>query len=246
MDTSENIFNNHLIVVSKIAIVCILFPIIIGYYKKKEFNKSIQIVYLFCLFEILIGLLLHVFVWITAHYTSIVLPYLNKWNIHDTNFIGILAHLNHFGILGLYFTSVITDRVLSKILKRISIILFFVAIINYLFIDGFRAYGVFNPTASAIFCFALPLIHFWFLFREDTKVPLNKNPYFWIALGLLIPNIIGLFLHFAGAKIQKTDFILFCQISIGKCIFSIIGHILIAIGFYYARYTKYMPKATTE
>ena len=79
----------------------------------------------------------------------------------------------------------------------------------------------------------------------ESKVPLVKNTYFWISLGLIIPNLIGLFLHFTGKKIETTDKVLFVKLNMVHDLFQIVGFILIAVGFYYARYTKYLPQKTT-
>ena len=114
------------------------------------------------------------------------------------------------------------------------------ALINYLFIEGYLVYGVFNPTADAVFAFALPLIYLGYLYRLDTMVPLSKNPYFWISLGLVVPNLISLIFHFVGNKLLETDFILFAKLTIAKNGITVIGHILIAIGFYYARYVNFL------
>ena len=240
----ENYYNNLLILYGKIVAGFMLLPIFTSLFRRRNLNKNLKIFLTFCIIEILILLILQIINWATAKYSNFFIPILNKWNIHDTNFIAILAYLNHFGILGWYFYLVVPNEKVAKAVKLVSIFLFFAASINYLFIEGFREYGIFNPTASAIFCFTLPLVHLWYLFNEDTKVPITKNPYFWFSMGLLIPNMLGFFLHFAGEKIYGTDFILFCKVSIGKSFFSIIGQILLAIGFYYSRYTKYLPKNT--
>lgn len=244
MTEIEKIFNNLLAFSGKIGTVFMLAPLILAFINRKSLNSILKKFQIFCLFAFLIALLFQGTILLVDNFHNTFVPLLNKWEIHDMNFMSILAYLNHFGLLGWYFSIVIPNIRVAKIVKWVSIFLFCAAIINYLFIEGFRVYGIFNPTASAIFCFTLPLIHLWYLFNEDNKVPLTKNSYFWFSMGLLIPNMIGFFLHFAGEKIYGTDFILFCKISIGKCIFSIIGQILLAIGFYYSRYTKYLPKNT--
>jgi hypothetical protein len=244
MNEIEKTYNFWLIFSGKIVTISILIPLCIGLLKRKLLNYELKTFFLYIFLVLLINIIHQLFIYLVNSYTSFFLPYLNKWNVHDTNFLGILAYLNNFGILGWYFSHVMINYKIANVIKWISLVLFSIAIINYLFIEGFRVFGIFNPTASALFCFIIPLFHFWYLYQEESKVPLNRNPYFWIALGLLIPNIIGLFLHFAGEKIQETDFVLFCKISICRSIVAIAGQILFAIGFYYARYTKYMPKAT--
>lgn len=148
--------------------------------------------------------------------------------------------------MGYYFKLVFEPSQLSQIVKWITIFLFVTVTINYLFIEGYKVYGVYNPLMNAFYSLIIPLIFMYILYNQlDSKVPITKNPYFWINLRFIIPNLIGLFLFFAGDKIYKTDFILFVKISIAKNGFFIIGHVFACIAFYYARYTKYLHQKTT-
>jgi hypothetical protein len=246
MNEQEIYFNKLLLLSGKIGTLMILLPLFLALIKKTNLNKALKVFVLYCVFAFISGFLLQIFVWSVDNYTTFWKPYLDRWDIHDTNFLAIISYSNNFAILGMYFSKTIHNKKVVFAIISISILLFILAIVDYIFIEGFRQFTIFTSTASAIFCFVLPLIHFWYLFHEDSKIEINKNPYFWIALGLLIPNLIGLFIHFAGNKIYGTDFILYCKIAITRSIIGIVGQIFFAIGFYYARYTKYMPKATQQ
>jgi hypothetical protein len=124
----------------------------------------------------------------------------------------------------------------------VSLLLVVASLIDYFFITGFREYSFFQATTSAIFCFSLPLIHLWYVFKTDSDLSILKNTYFWFDVGLLIPNVIGLFLHFTGSKLYVTDVVLYFKLSIVKYYFVMLSQVLICIGFYYARYTKYLPE----
>ena len=226
---------------TEFATAIMLIPIAIAIYKSKILNKPLKVFLWFCLSKFAVNLLHQGFIWVVTEYQEIFMPWFNRWHITDTNFMGILAYLTNFGFLGWYFYIVIPHEKIAKAIQWLSIGLFIFAIIDYLFIEDFRAFGVFNPSASAIFCFVLPLIHLWFLYREDSRVPLSKNPYFWIAMGLLLPNLVGCFLQFTGNAIHGEDFPLFVKITIGKSCLAIIGQILLAIGFNYARYSQFLP-----
>lgn len=235
------IFEKLMISLGKVTTVFMLFPILSALKNRKHLNKVLVLFLMYCITKLCVSLLHQWVIWATGYFRDIAVPILNKYQITDTNFMGILAYLTNFGFLGWYFYKVIPHKKTAQGIRWLSTGLFVFAIIDYLFIEGFRAFGIFNPSASAIFCFVLPLIHLWFLYRENSRVPLIKNPYFWIAIGLLLPNLVGCFLHFTGNALNTEDFPLFAKISIGKMILDIIGQILLAIGFYHARFAQFIP-----
>lgn len=238
---SDKFFQNVLILISKITTVIMLIPIVVGVYNYKKLNKPIKIFLWFCIAKFCVNLLHQAFIWAVNNYKAFFVPILNYWQIKDTNFMGILSYLTDFAFLGWYFYYVIPNENISKSIKWLSIFLFIAAITDYLFIEDFRTFGVFNPAAIAVFDFVLPVISLWFLYRENSRVPLSKNPYFWFAMGLFIPHLVSFFLYLAGDTIHREDYGLFLKISIGKVIFSIIGQILLAIGFYHARFAQFIP-----
>ncbi len=234
----NELVKHYAIIVTAIMIL----PIIVALFYKNYWNKPLRFFFRFQLASFCINLFMQLFIWTIGHYRPFFVPYMDKWDIHDTNFISILSYLNNFALLGAYYVIVIKSERLSKSIKWLSIALFIAALINYLFIEGFRVYSFFNATASALYCFIIPLLHFWFVFKTDTDVPIYRNSYFWLGLGLIIPNVIGLFLHFTGNKLYATDVVMYFKLSIVKYYFVMLAQVLIAIGFYYARYTKYLPE----
>ncbi len=230
-----------LVLAGKVSTGFMFIPILFALRRRKYLNKPLRIFLGYCISNTSINLLHQVFMWATGYFRAFFVPLLNKYHLTDTNFMGILAYANNFAFLGWYFYTVMPHEKTAKGIRWLSSGLFIAAIIDYLFIGDFRDYGVFTPAASATFCFVLPAIHLWFLYREDGKVPLSKNPYFWIAMGLFLPHLAGFFLYLMGDSIYKEDFPLFVKISIGKISLSIIGQVLLAIGFYYARYSKFLP-----
>jgi hypothetical protein len=233
--------NKILTLAGEYGTVAICLPILFALFRWKYLNKVLKIFYWYCITKLIVSLLHQAFIWATGYFRDFAVEWLGKWHIENTNFMSILAYLTNFAFLGWYFYKVIPQEKIATSIRWLSIGLFVFAIIDYLFIEDFRSYGIFNPGASAIFCFILPLIHLWFLYREDSRVPLSKNPYFWIAMGLLIPNLVGCFLHFVGNGIYDADFTLYVKINVGKTCLSIIGQILLAIGFNYARYSQFLP-----
>jgi hypothetical protein len=246
MNSSEIIFYNDLLIFyGRIALSTLIIPIIMGLWQGRVMNRPLRFFLFYLASGLTIALLEQLFIWSTTKYYPTLKPYLDYWKIEDTNFYQILYYLKNFALLG-WFYSLLLPNSVSIWVKRVSIFLLFAALINYLFIEGYLVFGVFNPIADAVFCFVLPLIYLGFLYQKDSIVPLSKNPYFWISLGMVVPNLLNLIFQFIGNQLLETDFILFAKLTIGKNGITVIGHILLAIGFYYARYVKFMSPSDAD
>lgn len=245
MNLQENYFNFLYINSGKIQLIFQTIPIIVGIWHRKILNKPLRLFLIYYCITFTINILEVLFIWTTANYTAFCLPYLHYLGIDSTNFISIFHYLANFGIMGWYFSLVFKPKPISYWINRMSIALFISAFVNYLFIEGYNIYGVFNPLIDSLFSIVLPIIFMWSLFNQmESKVPITKNPYFWVNLRFIVPNLIGLFFYFAGDKLYKTDFILFVEMSIVRMSFFVIGHLFATLAFYYARYTKYLPQNT--
>jgi hypothetical protein len=110
-------------------------------------------------------------------------------------------------------------------------------------VEGHNVAGGFNSTVSALYCFLLPAAYMWYLYNQQSKVRLVENAYFWISLGLIVPNLLGLFLYFIGEVLYEENFNLYAQLFLTKSGIEIIAQGLTAIGFYHARKIKYIPSA---
>lgn len=145
--------------------------------------------------------------------------------------------------MGWFFYLALGDSPIAKWIKYLSITLFLAALINYLFIEGYKVFGIFNPTADAVFSFAIPMFLMWHLYQTESKVPLNKNPYFWIYLRLIVPNLVGMFLYFSGDYLHKTNYDLYVIVVVIRNIFYFIGHLFAAYGFYLAKNIRFLKQS---
>lgn len=237
-------YSKLFILSSRILLAFMIVPIILGLYNWKTLNKTLRIFFCYCLLTLLLNLVQDIFIWSTANFKEILLPFLKRWEIKNTNFYSILFFTKDFVLLGLFFKEILKYRVNVSWIQPMIVLLLVSTWTNHLFIEGFKDYGVFNRTVDAVFCFAVPLYFLWFIFTENSKVPIVKNPYFWIGLGLISTALIGFYLFLAGDKIRATDKVLFFKLAIIKNVIMMIEQVLEAIGFYYARYTKYLPHNT--
>lgn len=225
----------------KITAATMIIPIIVASVYAKKINRPQRVFLYYLIAAFLVALFLQVFRWATGAYRAFWVPLLKEWNLHNTFFISIAAYSVNFLFLGWYFSCVFKSERTQKSIRIISIALFVFCIIHNFFLHDWRLHDSVVATASAIFCILLPLIHVGFVYRTLTEVTVQKNPYFWIDLGLIVPNTLGLFLHFAGDKLSETDMNLYFQISMAKFYFVILAQFFFAYNFYLARFTKYLP-----
>ena len=87
----------------------------------------------------------------------------------------------------------------------------------------------------------------WFLYkfyRGDTaSISLQKNPYFWVSLGLLLPALAEIFLEGIFTTISKYDTASFYRLYLVRNASQMIGFLLLMAGVWQAKYLKYLPKS---
>ena len=241
----ESFLHTIYIAFGKIVTVAILLPIIVALWKRKHLNKALIIFAIYRFLALLFNILEQVFYYIAVQYYESLKPWLDYWQIEDTSFLTILYQLNNFAFLGWFYFLLLPTKY-GIWVKRLAIILFIAALINYLFIEGYQGFGVFNPNATALFTAGIALFYLGYLYRSTLALPLKKNPYFWMSLGLIIPYVIGLFLYFVQDETHQDNYSFFLIMSILKNVFLIVGQICMAIGFWYAQNTKYISKPISE
>lgn len=231
------------IMVGKIATLVIFITAIIALSNKKNFNKPLYYFFFYLLATIGCNFLEHLVYFLASRFSFFVTPILNYFEIENTIFLEIFFNLKDFVLIGLFYFSIISDRKIKTYIFRLSCFCAMVAIFNYLFIEGYQELGIINPLMNSLFVILLPLFYLVYSQKYSLHISLIKNPYFWICLGLIIPNILGLFQYLAGDYFHRDNFILFCKFQILKNILNIIGQILIAIGFYHSYYARFIKIA---
>ncbi len=241
MSNEEAFYNDLLILFSKMVLGSLILLVIVAIWQRKYWNKPLKVFVAYKVFSIFFNLIVQGFVWAANNYYPTFKPWLDYFEIYNTNFLEILFYLNDFIFLGWFYYLLLGNRPIGKWIRRVSWILIVAVLLNYFFIEGHNVYGVFNPTMDAIFVFGVAAFYLWYLFRLHLTLPIHKNPYFWISFGLIVPHLIGFFLFMIGDVTYDENFKLFVIISIVKNSFLILGQILMAIGYLYARYAKYIP-----
>lgn len=238
---TEQFWNDLLIFFANITSFAMVIPVVTSLIFRRYWNKPLRIVSFYFLIILLLNLFEGIFIWLCFEYKEIIAPFRDYWEIDNTIFLQIFFYLNNFIFLSIFYSIIFPSKGVSKIIFYLGYCLGVIAIFNYFFVIGYKRLGVLNPSINALFIFSIPLVYLWYSQLHSLRIPLKKNPYFWITLGLVLPNLIGLFLNFSGDFLYIKDYSIYTQIHSIKNIFATIGQILISIGFahsYYARFIK--------
>lgn len=239
--------NEILVFLGQVVSAVMIIPIVTALIKWSYLEKMLKIFLYFCVASFAFALLEQLFLWhAKKYYDEIWKPILTYWQIGDTNFLQILFYLRDFLLLGWFFSSVLYPLRVAKWIWLVSLALSLVCVINYIFIEGYIEPGFFNPTTDAMYSFVVPMIGLWYIYHGASKIDLYKNPVFWISIGLILPNLLGLFMFFTSDFIQKEDFSLYVKLMIFTNFFQIIGIILITIGFAHAYYMRFFYPESTK
>ena len=239
MEEDIQFYNGILDLLSNSSIAIMILPIIMAIIRRKYLSKPLKIIKLYSLILLFITLLLLLIYRLILNYTNYFKPILNRFEIHDLNFISILAHINILIVLGWYFNTVIKTKY-TLLIRYISSILSTLCLINYFFIEGHNVHSLFNTISTNTFCIIFSMIHLWQIHSSYSKVPIFRNPYFWTTLGILLPNLLNIIINIAGKKLETTDFLSYLKVNIVDVVLQVMGYIFTTIGFYYARYAEYL------
>jgi len=239
MTNAEVNCSEWLVLSGTVAIASMVIPIVFFILNRKEKQYVLFLFFIYCLATLSINTLELVYYKLIESYKDSFRPWLEITD-YQLVFFQILHQLKNFALLGWVYSKLIKGYTSSKWLKNLIILLCTISIVFYIVEKGWRNYGTVAPTIEAIFLFIIPFFYLWYLFRTDLALPLQKNPFFWISLGLVIPNLLGLFLYFVGGTIQETDYCLFTRYAITKNGFEIIGQIMFAVAFSKAQFAKYV------
>lgn len=239
MNESIKYYNEILVNFSNIAIWVLLIPIFVAIVYREQINQPLKVMVAYLLAIICSNLLTLFFIWFVSNYQDISLPYLKKFQITDTNFLGINSILIDYIFVGWIFSFALSEPWASRV-KWGSWGLIPLAILVYFFVDGFRAYGTVNAILNRGYLVVVPALYFWYLFNSTPNLSLWQNPFFLFGLGLFVPNLFGFIMSFVGDKLNETDYVAFVKVSIFRNCLTILAQFFFAYAFYQARYAKYL------
>lgn len=242
MTPIEHWWNQFMIDFGEYSIATMAIPVVVALLYRKQWHKPLRVVFYYVLATLGVNLLEQGVIWMVNHYQDFWVPIMQKVGIGNTFFLLILYYLKDYLFLGWFLSLIFPKANQRNWVYWLSWSLAGFAVIDYLFFEGFREMGPINSGLDTLFLFVMPLLYLWVSRRESIRIPSKNNPYFWICLGIAIPNVLSLFLYLAGNEIHRLDFVLFAQLTCVRNAIDMIGQGLIAWGFSKARFARFIEQ----
>ncbi|PHN04143.1 hypothetical protein CRP01_23390 [Flavilitoribacter nigricans DSM 23189 = NBRC 102662] len=241
MPPIESYWNDFLISFGRFTIATMAIPVFVAIFYRKYWNKPLRIVFYYCLVTLFVNLFEQGVIWVSANRFHWIKDFIAYFKIQNTFFLLILYYLKNFLLVGWFYSTLFPKNTFQRFIFPLSCILSVVALINHCFIEGYHAPGNLNPVLEGVFLILLPLSYLWYSRSYSLRIPLKKNPYLWISIGILLPELLSLFLDLTGDYIYARDFILYVKLYSASNVLDIIGNLFLSLGFFYGRYALFIP-----
>lgn len=241
MNQSESYFNQLLAISGSLTTYFSILPILLACFFLKNLNRPLILFFWYLVARFVLNLITILFVWsVNKYYDQFWKPLLTSLKIEDTNFFSGIFILNDIIFIGFYFSILNISNTIRARISFITIILIVFQGFNYFFIDGFRSLGTIGNIVSTCFLIILSGFYLLVISKNPPKLTITKNSFFWIAIGLFIPHIFGLFNILVVELLFKSDFVLFCKARIFRNFLQMLSEVLFMISFCFAKYQKYL------
>lgn len=233
------------IVFAQAVVFCYCLCILVAFWRRRHLTKVLRIFCLHIALTVIIACIVFGFIWVLQIYDvyMFVMPFLTRIGIEDNAFLFVLYYLNNTLILGWFYKILLANKHSTQKLNGVIVAVLLLEFLIYFFVDGYNKPGQINPVVDAVFCFSLPGYYLWVWYHNEKSVnlPLIKNAYFLISIGLIFQNLIA-FLYFCVLQtLYLTDPNLYdIATSIKSCI-QILAIFLFGLAIFQAKYTRFLP-----
>lgn len=177
------------------------------------------------------------------YYKSHIFPFLNSMNLEHMTFFNPLHYIIRFGFIGLFFRDLIKNKKWKISFEYVVWGLIIFQMIQIFIFSSYQGYDSLSSTIKNIFILlGTGLLLYQIYHNNQTNMPLNKNLYFWVCLGLLLPALSELFIEFILTKLYHTDTPAFYKSYLVRNICQVLGFILLIVGVQQAKYLRFLPK----
>ena len=168
---------------------------------------------------------------------------LNFLGTRTTSFLNPLSFLIKFIFLSLFLRDIFRSPQKKRFFQCLMYALIVFEVIQVVIFKSYKEYNSLSSTIKNIFILGGMGLLLYKLYRTDSRgIPLQKNSYFWISLGFLLPAIAEIFLEFIFTKLQKTDLLSFYKLYLVRNASQIVGFTLLIVGVWQAKYLRFLPK----
>lgn len=178
------------------------------------------------------------------YFVSDLLPLLQKYKIEDMTFIYPINYIIRFAFLSLFFRDILKKASWKQTFGYLFWILIAYELLQIVIFKSYQSgYDSMSSTIKNIIILMGTSLFFAALYRNQGYIiSLQKNAYFWIGLGLMLPSLAELFIELVFETLFQTDLLMFYKVYVARNISQIFGVLLMLIGIYQTKYLRFLPK----
>ena len=223
MNSNESYYNYLLQnIFGPLMILTSLVVVIIGLVRKKYISRDIYFFWKYRLTVLIINFIIWLFVWSVNNYYYHFKPFLDAFKIENNYFLSILMYLCDILFLGIFYSKLFK----SKVLRTLTFLHLFLAILIYIFIDGYHEYGTINALIINTLILFSSLLYIAFKFKEKLYKSILSNQYILISIGLFMPNLVRILFTIFANDLDKTNFVLYVKLKIASNFIDFFGYYL--------------------
>jgi len=175
-------------------------------------------------------------------FVKVIFPYLSRIGIQDFNFLSPIDYVLKFAVLSLFFRDVLKPESLKKTYQFLAYGLVLFELIQVFVFKSYQGYDSLSSTVKNSFLVASTTL-FLYRFYQTTSVTisLQRNSYFWIGMGLLMPALAEFFLEFIFEKLYRTDTTEFYRLYLLRNTSQLGGIVLLLLATTRASLLRFLP-----
>lgn len=171
-------------------------------------------------------------------------PYLEKnFGIVGFEFTSPISYFIKFIFIGLFLKDSLQSKQWKLFFQYFIGVLVIFELIQVFIFKSYQGYNSLSSTVKNFYIlFGACLLLYRIYSYPNVSLSLNKNPYFWICLGLILPALAELFLEFVFTKLYQTDPSSFYRLYLVRNASQMVGFTLLIVGVWQAKYLRFLPK----
>lgn len=233
---------------AKIVHTIIFVVVFYCYYSRDVIQKNIPYFFWFCyglgVYSLMELLLTDVLLAAKYQFVTILFPWLqSQLGIQNFNFTAPINYLIKFIFLGLFFRDSLQNQIWKKVFQYAVWVLLGFELVQVFIFKSYQGYDSLSSTVKNIFILSgAGLLLYRVYASQNVSLSLQKNAYFWICLGLILPALAELFLEFIFNKLYETDQLSFYKLYLVRNASQMVGFTLLIVGVWQAKYLRFLPK----
>ncbi len=175
-------------------------------------------------------------------FVNTVHPFMNQFGIENLTFLSPINYLIKFVFLSLLFRDLMAPPRWKRVFQISLWILVVFELVQVIVFKSYLGYDSLSSTVKNVFIIGATSVFLYRFYKTTSlRITLQRNPYFWIMLGLMLSALAEIFLEFIFHKLYKTDTVGFDKYYLWRNTSQMVGTILMFVGVWYSKNLKYLP-----